>query len=235
MIERSNMQARAALGAMDMGLRRYMMAVYNHMGVGLAITGLVAYVTSQSQDIMNVLMYSPMRWVVLFAPVAIPFIISAKLATMRASTAQLLFWVYAGLIGLSMSFLFYIFTGESLARVFFITASMFGGMSLYGYTTQRDLSGMGSFLMMGLIGIIVASIANMFMHSSALQFMVSCIGVLVFTGLTAYDVQAIKSLYFAGDHAEDQEKKAIFGALKLYLDFINLFVQLMYLLGDRRR
>lgn len=235
MIERSNMQARTALGAVDAGLRRYMMAVYNHMGVGLAITGLVAYFTSQSQEIMQVLIYSPIRWVILLAPIAIPFIISAKLATMRASTAQLLFWVYAGLIGLSMSFLFMIYTGESLARVFFITASMFGGMSLYGYTTQRDLSGMGSFLMMGLIGLILASVINIFLHSSILQFMVSCIGVLVFTGLTAYDVQTIKSLYQARDHAEDQEKKAIFGALQLYLDFINLFIHLLYFLGDRRR
>lgn len=235
MIERSNMHARTALGAIDVGLRRYMMAVYNHMGVGLAITGLVSYFTSQSQEIMEVLIYSPMRWVVLLAPVAIPFVLSSKLATMRASTAQLLFWIYAGLIGLSLSFLFVVYTGESLARVFFITASMFAGMSLYGYTTHRDLSGMGSFLMMGLFGLIVASITNIFLQSSVLQFMVSCVGVLVFTGLTAYDVQTIKSLYYAGDHAEDQEKKAIFGALHLYLDFINLFVYLLHFLGDRRR
>lgn len=235
MIERSNTQARSALGAIDAGLRRYMVSVYNHMGVGLAITGLVAYLTSQSHDIMNVLMYSPMRWVVLLAPIAIPFVLGARLSSMRASTAQLLFWTYAGLIGLSMSFLFLVFTGESLARVFFISASMFGGMSLYGYTTQKDLSGIGSFLVMGLIGIIIASVVNIFMQSSAMQFVISCAGVLVFTGLTAYDVQKIKSLYHARDHAEDQEKKAIFGALQLYLDFINLFIHLLYLLGDRRR
>lgn len=235
MIEHSNFQARSSAGIIDAGLRRYMTAVYNHMGVGLAITGFVAYLTSQSTDIMNLLIHSPMRWVVLLAPIAIPFILSSRLSSMRASTAQLLFWIYAGLIGLSMSFFFLVFTGESLARVFFITASMFGAMSLYGYTTQRDLSGFGSFLMMGLLGLIIASVVNMFMQSSVIHFMVSAAGVLVFTGLTAYDVQAIKTFYHSGDAAEDQEKKAIFGALRLYLDFINLFIHLMHFLGDRRR
>lgn len=232
MIERSNSRAQT-LGTVDAGLRSYMMSVYNHMAIGLGLTGLVAYSVSQSQEIMRVLI--SMQWIVLLAPIAIPFFLSARLSTMRAATAQLLFWVYAGLMGLSLSFLFLVFTGESMARVFFITASLFGSMSLYGYVTQRDLSAMGSFLFMGLFGIIIASVVNMFMHSSAMQFMISCAGVLVFTGLTAYDVQAIRSLYHAGDHAEDQEKKAIFGALQLYLDFVNLFIHLLYLLGDRRR
>lgn len=235
MIERSNSRMRAAAGAIDAGLRRYMMSVYNHMAIGLGITGLVAFTVSQSHDMMQVLMFSPMRWVVLLAPIAIPFFLGARLGSIKASTAQLLFWIYAGLMGLSLSFLFVIFTGESMARVFFITASMFGSMSLYGYLTQRDLSGMGSFLMMGLFGLIIASLINMFMHSSAMHFVISCLGVLIFTGLTAYDVQNIKSLYYSGDNAEDQEKKAIFGALQLYLDFVNLFIHLMYLLGDRRR
>lgn len=232
MIERSNSRAQA-LGAIDAGLRRYMMSVYNHMFVGLGLTGLVAYSVAQSQEIMQVLI--SMRWFVLLAPIAIPLFLGARLASIKASTAQLLFWVYAGLMGLSLSFLFLIYTGESMARVFFITASLFGGMSMYGYVTQRDLSAMGSFLFMGLFGLILASIVNIFMQSSAMQFMISCVGVLVFTGLTAYDVQAIKFLYHAGDHAEDQEKKAIFGALKLYLDFVNLFIMLLQLFGDRRR
>jgi hypothetical protein len=153
---------------------------------------------------------------------------------MRASTLQTIFWLYAGLMGLSMAMIFLVFTGTSIARVFFITAGTFAGMSLYGYTTQRDLSQFGSFLFMGLIGIIIASLVNMFIASSALQFAISVIGVIVFTGLTAWDTQQIKEMYYAADDREIAGKKAIMGALRLYLDFINLFMMLMQLLGTRR-
>jgi FtsH-binding integral membrane protein len=153
---------------------------------------------------------------------------------MQASTLQLVFWLYAGLMGLSLAMVFLVFTGASVARVFFITAGTFAAMSLYGYTTQRDLSQFGSFLFMGLIGIIIASLVNMFLASSALQFAISVIGVLVFTGLTAWDTQQIKEMYYEGDGSEIAGKKAIMGALRLYLDFINLFMMLMQLLGTRR-
>ena len=235
MNERFNTKVQAKTGAIDAGLRSYMVSVYNNMAMGLGLTGIVAFLAAQSQEIMQAIIFSPLKWVVMFAPLAIPFFLSARLDRIKASTAQLLFWVYAGLVGLSLSILFVVFTGESIARVFFITASMFGGMSLYGYTTNRDLSGFGSFLMMGLIGLIVASLVNLFFQSSALHFAISCIGVLVFTGLTAYDVQMIKAIYYARDDRETQDKKAIIGALRLYLDFINLFIHLLHLLGERRR
>jgi uncharacterized protein len=153
---------------------------------------------------------------------------------MQASTAQAIFWVYAGVMGLSLASVFLVFTGESIARVFFITAGTFGAMSLYGYTTQRDLSQWGSFLFMGLIGIIIASLVNIFLASSALQFAISVIGVIVFVGLTAYDTQQIKEMYFENDDAQTAGKKAIMGALRLYLDFINLFMMLLQLFGTRR-
>ncbi|HEY1300985.1 MAG TPA: Bax inhibitor-1/YccA family protein, partial [Stellaceae bacterium] len=153
---------------------------------------------------------------------------------MQTSTLQLVFWIYSGLMGLSLAMVFLVFTGTSIARVFFITAGTFAGMSLYGYTTRRDLSQFGSFLFMGLIGIIIASLVNMFVASSALQFAISVIGVIVFTGLTAWDTQQIKEMYYAADGPELAGKKAIMGALRLYLDFINLFMMLMQLMGTRR-
>ena len=153
---------------------------------------------------------------------------------MQASTAQTLFWVYAGLMGLSLSFIFIVYTGTSIARVFFITAGTFAGMSLYGYTTKRDLSGWGSFLFMGLIGVIIASVVNMFLQSTVMHFVISVIGVLVFVGLTAYDTQAIKNIYSESDSDEVYSKKAVMGALRLYLDFINLFIMLLRLFGSRR-
>ena len=153
---------------------------------------------------------------------------------MQASTAQALFWVFSGLMGLSLASFFIVYTGTSIARVFFISASVFAAMSLYGYTTKRDLSGFGSFLIMGLIGIVIASLVNLFLQSSAMHFVISVIGVLVFTGLTAYDTQKIKSIYLESDGAEVSQKKAIMGALNLYLDFINLFIMLLHLFGERR-
>jgi FtsH-binding integral membrane protein len=220
--------------AIDQGLRAHMIRVYNYMALGLGLTGLVAYIAASSPEFMVSVFTSPLKWLVMLAPIGIVFFLSASINRLSASAAQLTFWIYAGLMGLSLSTIFVIFTGESVAKLFFITASVFGSMSLYGYTTQRDLSQMGSFLMMGLMGLVVASLVNLFTHSSAMQFIISAVGVLIFTGLTAYDTQAIKESYYSADNSEVARKKAIFGALMLYLNFINLFISLLQLFGDRR-
>ncbi len=219
--------------AFDAGLRAHMLRVYNYMTTGLALTGVVAYAAAFS-GVYAALASTPLIWLVVFAPLGFVFFLSFRIEKMKAATAQMLFWVFAGIMGLSMASIFLAFTGTSIARVFFITAATFAGMSLWGYTTRRDLSGMGSFLFMGLIGIILASIVNIFIGSTALQFAVSVIGVIVFVGLTAYDTQRIKNEYAEHHDAETSSKLAIMGALRLYLDFINLFMILMHLLGDRR-
>lgn len=221
---------------LDEGLRAYMLQVYNYMAMALVITGLTAFLTSQSDAMMQVIFGTPLKWVVMLAPLGFVFFFAAKLQSMSANTAQIVFWAFATLMGLSLASIFIVFTGESIARVFFITAATFGAMSLYGYTTKRDLSKFGSFLFMGLIGIIIASLVNIFIGSSALQFAISVIGVLVFVGLTAYDTQAIKEEYVGGLEYADggaQTKGAIGGALRLYLDFINLFMMLLQLFGNR--
>ena len=220
-------------GAFDAGLRAHMLRVYNFMATGLALTGVVAYVTAFS-GLYYELARTPLIWLVILAPLGFVFFLSFKISTMKARTAQMLFWAFAGIMGLSMASILLQFTGASVARVFFITAGAFAAMSLWGYTTSRDLSGMGSFLMMGLFGIIIAAVVNMFLASSALHFAISVIGVLVFTGLTAYDTQRIKNEYAEHHDSETSSKLAIMGALRLYLDFINLFVMLMHLLGARR-
>ncbi len=217
----------------DAGLRAHMLRVYNYMASGLALTGIVAFAAAR-YGVYEQLAATPLIWVVMLAPLGFIFFLSFKIQTMRASTAQTLFWAFAGLMGLSMASIFLMFTGASIARVFFITAGTFAGMSLWGYTTKRDLSGMGSFLFMGLIGIILASIVNMFIGSSALQFAVSVIGVIIFVGLTAYDTQKIKNEYAEWHDSETSAKLAIMGALRLYLDFINLFMLLLHFFGDRR-
>ncbi|MXN65159.1 BAX inhibitor (BI)-1/YccA family protein [Stappia sp. GBMRC 2046] len=233
---------RAEAGVIDEGLRSYMLGVYNYMTLGLAITGLVAMgtvyfaidqATGGLTSFGQAIYLSPLKWVVILAPLAMVFFLSFKIQSMSASTAQTTFWVYAALMGLSLSSIFLVYTGGSIARVFFISAAAFGGLSLYGYTTKKDLSGWGSFLFMGLIGIIIASLVNLFLASSALQFAVSVIGVLVFAGLTAYDTQQIKEMYYAGDSGEVATKKSVMGALRLYLDFINLFLMLLQLFGNR--
>lgn len=218
----------------DAGLRAYMLRIYNYMVGGLTLTGLVAYMTVQSPTLFQAIYGSGLVYLVMLAPLGFVFFLSARINHIQASTAQMLFWLYAAVMGLSLAYIFAIYTGTSIARVFFVTASTFGAMSLYGYTTQRDLTGFGSFLFMGLIGIIIASLVNLFMASSALDFAISVIGVLVFTGLTAYDTQRIKESYNAGYGDEVQSKQAIMGALSLYLDFINLFLMLLRLFGDRR-
>lgn len=237
--------ARDRAAVIDAGLRAYMVRVYNYMASGVAITGLVAYlvyamsVTTGTGGLEltsfgHFMFTSPFKWVVIFAPLAMVFFISARINAMSLNTAQISFWVFAALMGASISSIFLVYTGESMARVFFITAAAFGGLSLWGYTTGRDLSGWGSFLFMGLIGIIIASLVNLFIGSTALQFAVSVIGVLIFAGLTAYDTQQIKEMYSVNEDGSVTGRKAVMGALRLYLDFINLFMLLLQLFGNRR-
>ena len=214
------------------GLRAYMLSVYNYMAMGLGLTGGVALLVTSSPTLLHAIM--PMMWLFIIAPIGLVFFLSFKINTMKFSTAQTVFWLYAALNGVAFSVLFLAYTYESIARVFFITAGTFAAMSLYGYTTKRDLTAMGSFLFMGLIGLFIAMIVNIFMASTMLQFIISVAGVLIFTGLTAYDTQSIKEAYTEGSSSEVAGKRAIFGALRLYLDFINLFVMLLRLLGDRR-
>lgn len=218
--------------AFSEGLRAYMLSVYNYMAAALALTGGVAYVVASSPSLLQAI--APAMWLFILAPIGLVFFLSFKINTMKYSTAQAVFWLYAALNGVAFSVLFLAYTYESIARVFFITAGTFAAMSLYGYTTKKDLSAWGSFLFMGLIGIIIASVVNIFVASSMLQFIVSIAGVLVFTGLTAYDTQSIKESYIEGASDEVGGKRALFGALRLYLDFINLFIMLLRLLGDRR-
>lgn len=222
----------------DQGLRSYMLGVYNYMAIGVALTGIVAYSTfymaSTNPAVAQLLYGSPLKWVIMLAPLAMVFLISAGANRMSVGATQLAFWVFAALMGLSLSSIFIVFTGQSIARIFFITSASFAGLSFYGYTTQKSLSAWGSFLMMGLIGIVIASIVNIFIGSSALQFAVSVIGVLVFAGLTAYDTQRIKETYYQVQHdTAAMGKAAIHGALNLYLDFINLFMMLLRLFGSR--
>jgi len=237
---------RAEAGAIDQGLRAYMLRVYNYMASGVAITGIVAYVIyamaveqgaggSLQLTAFGTFMYASFfKWIVIFAPLALVFFISARINSMSLNAAQISFWLFSALMGASISSIFLVYAGESIARVFFITAASFGALSLWGYTTSKDLSGWGSFLFMGLIGIIIASLVNLFIGSTALQFAVSVIGVLVFAGLTAYDTQQIKEMYSVNDDGSVSGRKAVMGALRLYLDFINLFMMLLQLFGDRR-
>ena len=221
-------------GDIDLGLRQFMLKVYNYMALALVLTGFVAFGVSTNAALVSALYMSPLKWVVMLAPLGIVMFLSFKIHTLSLSAARTTFWVYAASVGLSLGFLFLVYTGASMARVFFITAATFGATSLYGYTTKKDLSSFGSFLFMGLIGIVIASVVNLFMQSSALTFAISVIGVLVFTGLTAYDTQAIRQSYLEHEDEELSGKKAIYGALRLYLDFINLFVMLLRLIGDRK-
>ena len=217
----------------DEGLRRYMLRVYNYMKLGLALTGGVAFAVSSSTAAMQLIFGTPLMWVVMLAPLAFVMILSFGLQRLSTPMTQLLFWAFAGAMGLSLSSIFIAYTGASITRVFFITASAFAALSIYGYTTKKDLSGWGTFLFMGLIGIIIASIVNIFLASSMMHFIITVGGVLVFAGLTAYDTQKIKSEYMVSDSGEVAEKKAVSGALRLYLDFINLFIMLLHLFGNR--
>ena len=225
--------ARPSGAVFDSGLRQHMLRVYNYMGIGLAVTGLVALAVASTPALYVPIFQTPLKWVVMLAPLAFVFFFTFRMQTMSAATAQMTFWAFCAVMGLSLASVFLVFTGTSIARTFFITATMFGATSLYGYTTRRDLSQFGSFLFMGLIGIVIASLVNIFIGSSALQFAISIIGVLVFTGLTAYDTQSIKEQYAEGFGHETNNKMAVFGALSLYLNFINLFQLLLSLTGQR--
>ena len=234
-------------GVIDEGLRSYMLKVYNYMTTGLLITGLIAYffgkasiVTNSNGELLGVtslgdmLFNSPLMWVVALAPLGMMFFFTYRINRMSLSTAQITFWVFATLMGLSMASLFIVYTGASITRVFFICSATFAAMSLYGYTTKRDLTALGGFLMMGVIGLIIANIVNWFLQSPALYYAASFIGVLIFVGLTAYDTQKIKNMYYEGDSDNLSGKKAIMGALTLYMDFILLFIYLLRIFGQRR-
>ncbi|MBM3491098.1 MAG: Bax inhibitor-1/YccA family protein [Alphaproteobacteria bacterium] len=218
--------------AVDEGLRNYMLRVYNYMGSGLLLTGIVAYFVARSGFYQA--FTGPVFWVVALAPLGLVWFLSARIDRMSFASAQAAFWAYAALNGLSLSLIFVKYTGADITRAFVVAAAMFGAMSLYGYTTKKDLSGWGSFLFMGLIGIIIASIVNIFVGWSALSFAISVIGVLVFTGLTAYDTQQIKEMYYEGESHEAVGKLSLMGALRLYLDFLNLFLMLLSLFNSNR-
>ncbi|MFZ1680976.1 MAG: Bax inhibitor-1/YccA family protein [Rhizobiaceae bacterium] len=232
------MQNQASAGVViDEGLRAYMLRVYNLMMLGLAITGAVAWGVStyamSNEAAFTFLYLSPFRWVMILAPLALVFFLGFRINSMSVSAAQTTFWVYAGLVGASLSTIFFVYTQASIVQTFFITAAAFGALSLYGYTTRRDLSGMGTFMVMGLFGLIIASLVNLFLRSPGLEWALSIIGVIVFSGLTAWDTQKIKEMYFEGDDEATGGRKAIMGALNLYLDFINLFMFLLRFMGNR--
>jgi uncharacterized protein len=245
----------SATTLVDQGLRAYMLRVYNYMIVGLVLTGLTAFgvsglATTTDQALADrytlggglylthfgaMLYTSPLQYVVIFAPLAMVFFISWRIHKISAGAAQLAFWIFAALMGVSLSSIFLVYASQSIAQVFFITAGAFGALSLWGYTTKRDLTGMGSFLIMGLFGLIIAMVVNMFLNSPAVMWAISVIGVFVFAGLTAYDTQKIKEIYYAGDDGSVAAKKSIIGALNLYLDFVNMFMFLLRLFGVSRR
>jgi len=242
---------RAGRAEIDQGLRSYMLGVYNNMVVGLAITGLAAlaahmlavtndpaYAVGQFRHMMltnfGVVLYaSPVKYVVILAPLAFVLFFSFRINQISASTARGLFYAFSAAMGLSLSTILLVYTGTSIARVFFVTAAAFGGLSLYGYTTRRDLAPMGAFMVMGVVGLVIAMLVNLFLQSSGFQFALSLLTVLIFSGLTAWDTQAIKEMYYASDDYEVAVKKSVNGALMLYLDFINIFQSLLYLTGNQ--
>jgi FtsH-binding integral membrane protein len=229
----------------DAGLRGYMIRVYNYMTAGVALTGLVAWFTYsaavvdtgaglQLTEFGHAIFASPLMWLFVLAPLGLVMLLSLGINRLSAGTALTVFFVYAALVGLSLASIFLVYTHASITRVFFISAATFGATSLYGYTTQRDLTSVGSFMLMGLIGLIIASVVNIFLHSTGLDWAISVIGVIVFVGLTAYDTQRIKEMYDVNDDGTISGRKAVMGALRLYLDFINLFLMLLRIFGNRR-
>jgi len=229
----SQTQTGARVGEYDEGLRKYMLGVYNYMSLAMGITGLVAFFTAQSPALLQTIYGTPLQWLVMLAPLGFVMFLSFRVHKMSASAAQITFWLFSAAMGLSLAYIFVAYTGASIARMFFITAGAFAGLSLVGYTTKKDLSAMGSFLFMGLIGIILASVVNIFVASAMIHWIVSIVGVLVFAGLTAYDTQQVKNMYYAADSGEVATKKSIMGALRLYLDFLNMFLFLLQLFGNR--
>ena len=244
---RAKEAAQQSTAVTDEGLRAYMLKVYNYMATGILMTGIIALITFKMSvvtdssgsivgltQVGNAIYMSGLKWLVMLAPLGIVFYMSFGINKMSAAKAQTTFWIFAALMGLSLSSILLVYTGMSITRVFFICSATFGAMSIYGYTTKKDLTKLGSFLMMGLFGIIIASLVNIFMKSTMMYFVISIIGVLVFVGLTAYDTQKIKNMYLVSDSGEMIGKKAVMGALTLYLDFINLFIMLLRLFGQRR-
>jgi uncharacterized protein len=217
----------------DAGLRAHMLRVFNYMAGGLAITGVVAFIVANTA-LAGLIFGTPLKWVAILSPLVFMIFMNVKMQTMSAARAQTMFWIFCGIMGLSMAAIFMVFTAESVTRAFFITGATFGAMSLWGYTTKANLTGFGAFLMMGIFGLMIAMVVNMFMMSSAMQWIVSVMGVFIFTGLTAYDVQRIKQTYAAGWGTEANNKMAVMGALGLYLNFINAFQFILSLTGDRR-
>ncbi|MCC6306164.1 MAG: Bax inhibitor-1/YccA family protein [Rhodobacteraceae bacterium] len=226
----------AGAARIDEGLRAHMNRVYGLMSLAMLVTGGVAWAVGTNEAMLAAIFGTPLKWVVMFAPLIVVFAFGAMIHRMSAAMAQLVFFAFGALMGLSISFIFAVYTGVSIAQTFLVTAIAFAGLSLYGYTTRRDLSGLGTFLMMGVIGLIVASIVNIFLGSPAIMFAISVLGVLIFAGLTAFDTQAIKQEYVqhaASGDREWLEKSAIMGALRLYLDFLNMFMFLLQFLGNR--
>jgi FtsH-binding integral membrane protein len=233
----------AATTLIDEGLRAHMLRIYNYMLVGLVLTGATAWLTANTEfaklffqisPATNTIAMTPLGWIALLAPLGMVFFLSFAINRMSVGMAQAMFWVYSSLVGIGLAPILWVYTGASIAETFFVTAAMFGAMSLWGYTTRANLAGMGSFLFMGLIGIVIASVVNIFLQSAMMQWVVSILGVVIFTGLTAYDTQWIKEMYVANDDGTAAGRKAIIGALKLYLDFLNLFLFLLRFLGNRR-
>ncbi len=243
MSESEQIVRKSAIERVDDGLRQYMIKVFNYMGLGLVVTTLAAYITLYTPVITwmfsvdqaaQTISLSAFGWIVTLAPLAMIFGFNAILAKGSMGAAQAMFWAFSVVMGMSLADIGFLYTGDSIVRVFLITAATFGGMSLLGYTTKIDLTRVGAFMYMGLWGLIIASIVNIFLKSSGLYYAISYIAVLVFTVLTAYDVQAIKNMYYASDDEDSMSRKAISGAMNLYLDFINLFLYLMRILGDRK-
>jgi uncharacterized protein len=228
---------RAGLGrttaVFDEGLRQHMLRVYNYMAIGLVLTGVVAFVVASTPALYVPIFSTPLKWVVMLAPLAFVFLFSFRIQTMSASGAQAMFWAFCAVMGLSLASVFLVFTGTSIARTFFVAATMFGATSLYGYTTRSDLTRFSSFLIMGLIGVVIAALVNLFLASSALQFAISVIGILVFLGLTAWDTQTIKEQYAENFDSESRQKMAVWGAFSLYLNFVNIFQLLLNFTGER--
>ncbi len=217
----------------DEGLRRYMLRVFNYMALGLALTGIVAFLVGTTPSLYEPIFGTPLKWVVMLAPLAFVLLFSFRIQTMTAGGAQAMFWAFCAVMGLSLASVFLVFTGTSIARTFFIAASMFGATSLYGYTTRSDLTRFSSFLIMGLIGVVIAALVNIFLASSALQFAISVIGIVVFLGLTAWDTQTIKEQYAENFDSESRQKMAVWGAFSLYLNFVNIFQLLLNFTGER--
>ena len=219
--------------AVDAGLRKYMLGVYNYMASGVFLTGVVAMLVASSPTMLQLIFGTPLKWVVMLSPLAFVLAMNFGLQRFSATAIQAMFWGLCVAYGLSFASIFLVFTGESIARVFFISAGAFAALSLYGYTTKRDLSPIGSFLIMGMFGLIIATVVNMFIGSDAMQFAISVIGVLIFAGLTAYDTQMIKEMYVEDEVSDVRKKKSVMGAMSLYISFIAMFMYLLQIFGNR--